>query len=118
MPKPPLLPVLRVGGALVVGVVVLYCPRREYPEPFWPPELSVWVTDMAPDASRIVNLPPPPKPFPRQVTACRPRVHTTINGGCWRKLADGPPCEEAYLWQGACYLPVLQAERLPTSIGE
>lgn len=114
MPRLPLLPILRVGFALSLGVLLLYRHRRPTPPAGSTP--VVWTVDLAPQASEVVNLPPPPKPFPRQVTQCRPRVHTAINGGCWRKLADGPPCEEAYLWQGACYLPVMTAERPATSI--
>lgn len=114
--RPPLLPLV-VSLLLVVLALGLWARRR-------PPTAApgsgdappVWVTDLAADARRIVDLPPPEKPFPQQLTACRPRVHTPINGGCWRKLADGPPCEEAFLWRGACYLPVLKAEAVPTSI--
>jgi hypothetical protein len=114
VPKRPLLPILRSGVVVLVGLALLYRPRRPAaPTPVAP---AVWVTDLSPEATEVVNLPPPPKPFPRQVTKCRLRIHTEINGGCWRKLEDGPPCEEAYLWRGGCYLPVMSAERPSTSV--
>ena len=70
------------------------------------------------DAPGLVDLQPPPTPFRGQVTTCKPRVHTAINGGCWRRLADTPPCEDAYRWGQGCYLPVMTAERPATSLGE
>jgi hypothetical protein len=112
----PLLPILRVGSVLALGALLLYRPRPR--ASVLAPVPAVWVTDLGPEAPQVLSLPPPPKPFPRQLTTCRPRVHVQINGGCWRRLADGPPCEEAYLWQGACYLPVMTAEAVPTSIKE
>lgn len=118
MRRQPLFPLLRAGAITAfLAALLLYRPKRA---PETPPETSgpaVWTTDLGPEASQVVNLPPPPRPFPKQVTECKPRVHTRINGGCWRKLADGPPCEEAYLWEGACYLPVMAAQRPPTTFG-
>lgn len=118
MSRPPLFPLLRVGAiAAFVACLLLVRPKRET-QAHEPTEPAAWVTDLGPTAARVVNLPPPTTPFPKQMRECRPRVHTVINGGCWRKLADGPPCEEAYLWEGACYLPVMKAEVPATSIEE
>jgi hypothetical protein len=113
--RPPLLPLV-VSLLLVLLGLTLWIrrtPRASPPPAAAPP---VWVTDLGEAEHQVVDLPPPAKPYPQQVTTCRPRVHVPINGGCWRKLADGPPCEEAYLWRGACYLPVMKTAAVPTSI--
>jgi hypothetical protein len=80
---------------------------------------AAFTVSLGEDAGRpVVDIAPPMKPFPGQVTQCRPKVHTPISGGCWRKLADTPPCEESYLWRGGCYLPDMLAQRPATSIQE
>lgn len=114
--RPPLLPLV-VSLLLTLLVLVLWV-RRTPPRPISAGGTApaAWVTDLGENERRVVDLPPPATPFTQQVTACKPRVHVPINGGCWRKLADGPPCEEAYLWRGACYLPVMKAATVPTSI--
>src|SRR5690606_6609317 len=68
--------------------------------------------------ARIEGAPPavgrsmPEKPFSGQRTPPCNRVgEVAIRGGCWFRLADArPPCkeegkEDAYDWQGACYIP-------------
>lgn len=114
--RPPLLPLV-VSLLVVLLALALWVRRRPVrAAPVGVDVPPVWVTDLGEGERRTTDLPPPAKPFTQQVTACKPRVHIPINGGCWRKLADGPPCEEAYLWQGACYLPVMKAAAVPTSI--
>jgi eukaryotic-like serine/threonine-protein kinase len=50
----------------------------------------------------------PDEPLPGQMRApCRGQGQLEINGGCWRRFADPPPCEDGiYEWKGACYWPV------------
>jgi hypothetical protein len=82
-------------------------------------ELAPIRTDSMPLA---VGLPMPENPFPGQRTPPCNRVgEVTIRGGCWYELARAkPPCkevgkEDAYAWQGACYLPAYPHGRQPTS---
>jgi hypothetical protein len=82
-------------------------------------ELAPMRTDSMPLA---VGLPMPENPFPGQRTPPCNRVgEVTIRGGCWYELARAkPPCkevgkEDAYHWQGACYLPAYPHGRQPTS---
>ena len=114
MPRHPLLPILTVGALLAGAALLLSRPRKALAPVADVP--VAYTVDVGPEAGGVLNLPPPPKPFKGQLTQCRPRVHTRINGGCWRKLAERPPCEEAYLWEASCYLPVMSAERPATSI--
>jgi hypothetical protein len=72
-------------------------------------------TDSAPSA---LGKPMPEKPFPGQRTPpCTRHGETEIRGGCWYALRDAPqPCkEDAYDWNGACYLPSYPARRQQTS---
>ncbi len=76
-------------------------------------------TDGMPPA---VGLPMPEKPFPGQRTPpCNKMGEVEIRKGCWFRVADAsPPCkekgkEDAYDWQGACYLPSYPPWRQPTS---
>ena len=76
-------------------------------------------TDGTPPA---VGLPMPEKPLPGQRTPpCNKMGEVAIRKGCWFRIADAkPPCkeagkEDAYDWQGACYLPSYPPWRQPTS---
>jgi serine/threonine protein kinase len=72
-------------------------------------------TDGTPSA---VGKPMPEKPFEGQRTPpCTRHGETEIRSGCWYALRDAPPpCrEDAYDWNGACYLPSYPARRQPTS---
>jgi len=65
-----------------------------------------------------VGLPMPEKPFPGQRTPpCNRNGEVTIRGGCWYELARAKlPCrEDAYDWDGACYLPSYPPRRQPTT---
>jgi hypothetical protein len=72
-------------------------------------------TDGTPSA---IGLPMPENPFPGQRTPpCTRHGEVVVCGGCWYRLADAlPPCkEDAYDWNGACYLPSYPARRQQTS---
>jgi hypothetical protein len=72
-------------------------------------------TDITPPA---VGLPMPEKPFPGQRTPpCNRNGEVELRGGCWYELARATlPCkEDAYEWNGACYLPSYPARRQQTS---
>jgi hypothetical protein len=65
-----------------------------------------------------VGLPMPEGPFPDQrKPPCNKHGETVIRGGCWYELGHAPPpCkEDAYEWQGACYLPSFPPRRRSTS---
>jgi hypothetical protein len=122
VPKHPLFPVLRTGLFLALGVFLVCKPKRAavpttVEVPAGAP--AVFTVDLQQtEGAGAVDLQPPRAPFRGQLTDCRPRVHTRINGGCWRRLADRPPCEEAYRWDDGCFLPVMTAARPATSLGE
>jgi len=72
-------------------------------------------TDSAPSA---IGLHMPDKPFPGQRTPpCNRNGEVEVRGGCWYALRDATlPCrEDAYDWNGACYLPSYPARRQPTT---
>jgi hypothetical protein len=64
--------------------------------------------------TKAVTQQVPEKPLPGQMHApCRGPGQLEINGGCWRRFADPPPCEDGiYEWKGACYWPVPQRPRV------
>jgi hypothetical protein len=53
---------------------------------------------------------------------CKPRgskglPEVEIKGACWWKVADAaPPCDEGYAHGGACYLPVPERMKVPSTI--
>jgi eukaryotic-like serine/threonine-protein kinase len=69
---------------------------------------------MTPEA---IALEMPEEPLPHQRRApCRRRGEVEIQGGCWGLAREEPPCGEvSYEWQRACYFPVLDQTRKPTS---
>lgn len=69
-------------------------------------------------AQAVFGTQVPDEPLDGQVRApCRRRGTVTINGGCWIPWATlSPPCgDDAYEWRGACYLPLFEHGRGPTS---
>jgi serine/threonine protein kinase len=64
--------------------------------------------------NKAISQQVPEKPLPGQMHApCRGQGQLEINGGCWRRFADPPPCEDGiYEWKGACYWPVPQRPRV------
>jgi len=66
----------------------------------------------------VVGLRMPDGPFPDQrKPPCNKGGEEEIRGGCWYGLRNlAPPCkEDAYEWQGACYLPSYPPRRRSTS---
>ncbi len=60
----------------------------------------------------------PRQPLPgQQRPPCRRSGAVVINGGCWKLLANiEAPCDDDdYEWQGACYRPIFDRKRLPTT---
>jgi hypothetical protein len=50
---------------------------------------------------------------------CTLRRETVIRGACWISLLVPAPCDnDAYEWEGRCYLPSFQEPRRPTSDSE
>jgi len=50
-------------------------------------------------------LPEKPLPWQRK-PPCDKNGQVEIRGGCWHRSDGKPPCaEDAYTWQGACYVP-------------
>lgn len=65
-----------------------------------------------------VGLPMTEGPFPDQrKPPCTKHGEVVIRGGCWYELGHAPPpCrEDAYEWQGACYLPSFPPRRRPAA---
>ncbi len=94
----------REGGGVAVGDSVT---------PVW--TLAPMLTD---DPREAVGLPMPEKPLPGQRTPpCNRNGEVEIHGGCWYELARATlPCrEDAYEWNGACYLPSGHARRQPAA---
>ncbi|MBN1208917.1 MAG: serine/threonine protein kinase [Myxococcaceae bacterium] len=61
-----------------------------------------------------VAQPLPEEPLPDQRRPpCDKNGQTEIRGGCWYRAGTAkPPCaEDAYAWQGACYVPVSASRR-------
>jgi hypothetical protein len=61
--------------------------------------------------------PLPENPFPGQrQPPCIPRIETVLRGVCWVVLEAKPPCgNNAYEWEGKCYIPSINPTRQPTS---
>jgi eukaryotic-like serine/threonine-protein kinase len=70
------------------------------------------------DSVPTLARPLPEKPFPGQrQPPCIPRVETVLRGACWVCVNDmKPPCgNNAYEWEGKCYIPALNPARQPTA---
>ncbi|MBN1210266.1 MAG: serine/threonine protein kinase [Myxococcaceae bacterium] len=96
----------REGGIVAVGDGAIAAP----------------VSTLAPmptaESRSAVGLPMREKPFEGQrKPPCTRHGEVEIRDGCWYRLADAPPpCkEDAYDWNGACYLPSFPTRRQPTS---
>jgi hypothetical protein len=69
-------------------------------------------------AAASIALEVPDEPLPGQMRApCRRRGAVELNGGCWIPwITLTPPCGEgAYEWKSACYWPISEKTRTPTS---
>jgi hypothetical protein len=122
--------------ALLVLVIVLVTVKRPPGEPRGPAMMGsredrgVSVGDSAmspahsipapaPQGSRMstVARPLPEKPLLGQrLPPCVPRIEAVLRGACWVEILAKPPCgNDAYEWEGRCYLPSLPQGRQPTS---
>lgn len=75
-------------------------------------------TPQIPLLAKVVSTDLPKQPFQNQRRPpCQRNGAKVIQGGCWILLADvEPPCGfNEYEWQGACYAPMLDRPRPPTS---
>ena len=71
-----------------------------------------------PLAAKALSLDLPKEPVPGQRRPpCDRKGAKVIQGGCWILLAEvEPPCgHNEYEWQGACYAPMIDRTRPPTS---
>jgi hypothetical protein len=71
-----------------------------------------------PLAAKVISEDLPKQPLPRQRRPpCRGDDVEVIHGACWIRLRGvKPPCgDDEYLWQGACYSPLLGSARIPTT---
>jgi hypothetical protein len=116
----------RVGGgvaaALLLALLVGVLPQRAH-EVLWTAvaqRVGVAVGDsplLAPGGTRApknqeararaVGQTLPEKPLPDQRRPpCDKNGQVELRGGCWHRSDTKPPCaEDAYTWQGACYVP-------------
>lgn len=77
------------------------------------------LVDTSGEGTAGIAYPLPAKPFSDQAKApCLPKKgEVEINGGCWRELANRPPCyEDDAEYQGKCYAPVAARSRKPQAI--
>jgi eukaryotic-like serine/threonine-protein kinase len=123
-------------AAFLVWVLMLVTERRPPGEPRAPVRVglredrSISVGDSAmgsaiatpaaePQGGSVTKLarPLPEKPFPGQrQPPCKPRIEAVLRGACWVELGAKPPCSnDAYEWEGKCYIPSLPPARQPTS---
>jgi eukaryotic-like serine/threonine-protein kinase len=75
-------------------------------------------TQSPPPATKTLSLDLPKQPLPGQLRPpCQRKGAKVIQGGCWIRIGDvEPPCgHNNYEWQGACYYPLLEETRMPTS---
>ncbi|MFY0526255.1 hypothetical protein ACN28I_25005 [Archangium gephyra] len=47
---------------------------------------------------------------------CKSRHEVVIRGGCWVEIASRPPCDDAYEYEGKCYMPGYSAPRPPQAL--
>jgi serine/threonine protein kinase len=76
------------------------------------------VAQEKPLAPESISRDVPRQPLPgQQRPPCRRSGAVVINGGCWKLQANiEPPCDDDdYEWQGACYDPIFDRKRLPTT---
>ncbi len=70
------------------------------------------------DSDQPVSAQVPDRPFNGQKRPPCDRGQVSINKGCWVPVAGlESPCAQAwyYEWNGACYVPVMPNQRIPTS---
>jgi hypothetical protein len=67
--------------------------------------------------SLSLKMPDSPLPGQRRPPCDRRGGEVEVRGGCWYRVGDGsPPClDDAYEWEGNCYVPRFKPRRGPTS---
>ena len=77
------------------------------------PAAALWT-----DTVQAIALPMPQGPFKGQNRPpCKSRFEVVIRGGCWVEIAARPPCgDDAYDYEGKCYLPGYSAPRPPVAL--
>ncbi|MFY0573681.1 hypothetical protein ACN28S_04285 [Cystobacter fuscus] len=116
----------RTGLSLALGVWLLVSLSEARPPPTWGELVDSFSQE---DASSFVDLaesdpaalayPMPDKPLRDQaVPPCkRNRSVVEINGGCWVRLDQEPPCDpDTAEYQGKCYMPGAKPKRSPQSV--
>lgn len=122
MPQRPLLPLLRLGAALALGLLVLWpksVAERAGSAPG--PVPAAWTTDVNHWGSGELRAGEKATgPLPGQKRPpCVPRVEREEVGACWWPHAERPPCPPGfYEATGMCLAPVRAAQRPSTSLGE
>jgi hypothetical protein len=81
------------------------------------PAISTPAAEPQSDSVPTLARPLPEKPFPGQrQPPCIPRIEAALRGVCWVVLDTKPPCgNNAYEWEGKCYIPSINLPRQPTS---
>lgn len=115
--------VLAVTLLVVLGVAPW---THATPAPFLPPAPpTLAVAGPGPAARALftsgtgaIAHPMPQGPFQGQNRPpCKSRFEVVIRGGCWVEIAARPPCgEDAYEYEGKCYLPGYTAPRPPQAL--
>jgi hypothetical protein len=114
----------RALGLLAVGIFfwALLTPHPKVihvePSPQWPTDGEDSTDWLARDGGTIA-VPMPLKRLDRQQTPpCKPPpgAQEEINGGCWSRLVQEPPCDQFYEHEGHCYVPVRETPKPPTSV--
>jgi hypothetical protein len=82
------------------------------------PAISTWAPEAQGHSIPTLARPLPEKPLPGQrQPPCVPRIETILRGACWVHVGNmSPPCgNNAYDWEGKCYIPSFNPARQPTS---
>jgi hypothetical protein len=119
-PRPP-------SGTVVAMLLVLGVTPWTHatPEPVTPsaPPTVMTVDNPDPDSAlftsgmEVIAHPMPKGPFRGQNRPpCKSRHEVVIRDGCWVEIASRPPCEDAYEYEGKCYMPGYSAPRPPQAL--
>lgn len=122
MPRQPLFPILRAGAVLVAASAVVVSTdmsepnrstvARRPPDEAWTD--TRWVDGLHEGAKMTGPRGPQQKKPP-----CLPRTERELFSVCWALHGELPPCPDGtFEAQGRCFLPVVAAQRPPTSLGD
>lgn len=108
--------ILGAAGALALLLLLLPLASRKSAAPLPRAEPSVWAVGVAEPVAGARGGPMPEGPFSKQRRPPCLASQEALNGGCWYRLAQQPPCgPEQYESRGACFLPVLNTGSLGMS---